>query len=104
MFINKWRKIVHIVLVPSVIIIISFLLFLAASGIFIYRNILVNLEETLFALFHTVGALNGLYLSIATVLLRRKLITIFNGLTTIYNESEKKELDILSMEKLFFLI
>lgn len=69
-------------------VIVGHLLSLVAGAIFIYRNVSINLEETLFSLFHTIGSVSMLYSSIATVLLCRKLPVIFGGLSNIYNKSE----------------
>lgn len=59
-----------------------------ASAIFIYQNISVDLEDTLFTLAYIVAALQILYQSIAIILLGHNLLEIFENLLTIYNESE----------------
>lgn len=61
-----------------------------SSSLFIYRNVLVDLEETLYALYHTIAGVQIVYQSVATVLLRRKLSVIFKSLSTIYDKSERK--------------
>lgn len=85
---GKWRQFAKIVFTLSIII--THLQSVIACTVFIYKNVLNNLEETLFSLFHTIGALSTLYQAIATVLLKHKLQAIFNGLTKIYNDSKRE--------------
>lgn len=60
----------------------------AAGGCYMLKFLSVDLEEAIYALYHTICFLNMLYQSIAIVFLRGKLITIFKSLTIIYNESK----------------
>lgn len=83
---DKWKKIARIVFTFSVII--GYVCSLAASTAFIYKNVSIDLEESLFSLFHNFGAANMLYLSIATVIFCRELANIFEGLSIIYKESK----------------
>lgn len=83
---TKRMKIAYIAFTLSVIT--GHLLTLLAGAAFIYKHVSVNLEETLFSLFHTVGSLSMLYQSIGTIVLRRNLMTIFEGLSRIYSESK----------------
>lgn len=70
------------------IIFISSILSVTASTVFILKNLSINLEDTLFSLFHNIGALVTVYQSIATILLRHKLMAIFNDLLKIYDQSK----------------
>lgn len=83
---TKREKITYRVL--ATIIIMTHLLSVISSTMFIYRNMSVNLVEALYSLFHTVAALQTLYQSIGKVLLHRKIIVIFDRLEEIYNESK----------------
>lgn len=84
---SKLQKIAYIGLTSFVMI--GHLLSVAASSVFIYRNISDNLKETLFALMHVVSAASMIYQSVVTSLLRRKIDSIFKRLSTIYNESKR---------------
>lgn len=83
---RKWEKIVYIIFTLNVII--CHFLSVVAGATFINRNVSVNLEETLFSLFHTVAFINTLYQSVVIVILCRELAAIFGGLSTIYKESK----------------
>lgn len=96
---SKGEKTQYILL--TLIIITSHLLAAISGSAFIYRNISIDLEETLYSLFHTIGSWSTLYQCIATIVLRRKLNAIFTSLAKIYSESEIR-IDISS--KLFNLI
>lgn len=87
---SKRKKIAYIVFTLSLIFTIT--TGVMASALFIYRNVSLNLEESLYSLIYTIDTSQILYQSMATVLLRRKLLAIFEGLLTIYRESET-ELD-----------
>lgn len=54
----------------------------------IYRNVSVDLEQTLFSLFHAIGSSSTVYQSIAVILLRYKLIAIIQCLMKIYDDSK----------------
>lgn len=85
---HKLKKIAIIAF--SLMMIIFAIVAEMASITFIYRNVSTNLEETLFCLFHTITVLQTIYQLIAKVLLRYKLIVIFENLLTIYNRSKLK--------------
>lgn len=85
---SKRMKIAYIVFALSVIM--AHLLSAMASTVFIHRNKSTDLEATLFSLFHTFASSSMLYQSIATVLLRRDLNAIFDGLANIYGKSKWK--------------
>lgn len=85
---GKWRKIAYFTFTICVIAVHA--MSVAASSTFIYRNISISLEETLFSLFHNFSASGMLYQSIVTVILRHNLNAIFKGLSTIYDQSELK--------------
>lgn len=84
---SNQRKIAYIALTSMAIT--ANLLSVISSTVFIYRNVSVNLEETLYSLFHNVGSMSSLYQDIATVLLSHKLIRIFENLALIYDQSKK---------------
>lgn len=84
---GKSKRIAYIVFTVNVIIAMT--LFVAAGANFIYRHISISLEESLFSLFHTLGAVSMLYQCVAIVVLRHELAAIFDGLSKIYNESEE---------------
>lgn len=63
---------------------------LTAGLLFTFKFISIDIEKAVFALFHTIPALNMLYQCVVIVLMRRKLIAIFTSLTKIYNESKSK--------------
>lgn len=83
---SKWEKIAHIAF--TLIVIATNLLSVVSSSVFIYRNVSINLEETLFSLFHTFASASMLYQSIAIVILCRELAAIFKTLANIYDASK----------------
>lgn len=85
---DKQKKLAHILL--TLCVIIAHLVSVVAGSVFIYRNILVSLEDALFSLFHTLSSSTMLYQSIVTVFLCRELASMFDGLSKIYNESKCK--------------
>lgn len=85
-FDKKWKNIPYIILTASVIMVHS--LAVISSAVFIYKNVSVSLEETLFSLFHNVGNSSTLYQSIAIILLKKKLTEIFESLSKIYDQSK----------------
>lgn len=106
--VGKWKKIAYILFTFAIIM--AHLLSVVAGGTFIYRNRTNHLQETLYSLIHTLGSANMLYQSIVTVLLRHKLAKIFEGLTTIYYESnhfinqiEKLKVSLFSLNKILIL-
>lgn len=85
---SKWMKIAYIMTTVSVISID--LMAIMCSTVFIYRNVNVDLETALFSLFHNVSSCSVFYEVIAMILLRYKLMRIFEGLAKIYEESKKQ--------------
>lgn len=85
---SQRKKIVYFTFALGVVVASVFSV--AASTVFIYRNVSTNLEETLFSLFHNIGAWVTLYQSVAMILLRHNFMVIFDGLAKIYNKSEHK--------------
>lgn len=83
---GKWTKVTYIAFTLSVII--AHLLSVMGSTVFIQRHKSIDLEATLFSLFHTIASASMLYQSVATVLLRRELNSIFDGLANIYDRSK----------------
>lgn len=83
---GKWKKIAYITFTLSVIM--THMLSVMASTVFIHRNKSIDLEATLFSLFHTIASASMLYQSVVTVLLRRELNVIFVGLANIYDTSK----------------
>lgn len=88
---SRWKKFAYFMFTAGVII--THFLALVAGGIFIFQFISVDMREVLYALFHTIGSFNMLYQSTVTVLLRRKLTAIFEGLSKIYNESKSPNVE-----------
>lgn len=86
---TKASKLAYIAFTLSVIS--GLLIPLIASGTYIWRNILDNIEDALFCVFHHIGGTSILYQCIAIVLLRHKLIVIFEQLSKIYDESENEK-------------
>lgn len=82
------KNISHIILTLSIILV--HLLAVISSVVFIYRNVSVNLEETLFSLLYNVGNSSALYQSVAIILLKDKLTEIFERLSKVYDKSKKK--------------
>lgn len=80
------KRIAYIAFTLSITL--GYLMSIIASGVFIWRHISVSMEETLFSLFHHIGAINMFYLAIAIVLLRNSLKSIFKKLSVIYDESK----------------
>lgn len=83
---SKQEKIQYIVF--TVVIMMIHVVGVICGAVFIYRKVSIDLEATLFCLFHTAALLQTFYQTIATILLRRKFIVIFENLKQIYNESE----------------
>lgn len=65
-----------------------------ASAAFIWRNISVSMTETLFSLFHHIGAIEMLYLAIAIVVMQNRLCVIFEKLSVIYDESKASKFEV----------
>lgn len=82
----KWKRIVHFVFSSGVLI--AHFLSVMAGGTFIFKFVSIDLEEAIFALFHTIAACNMFYQSIVIVLLRHKFTAIFKDLSTIYDKSK----------------
>lgn len=83
---SKWEKCIYIIF--TLCVIMTHLLSLIFSSVFIHQNVSINLEETLFSLFHTFSSASMLYQSIATVFLCHKLAAIFKTLANIYDASK----------------
>lgn len=62
---------------------------MTASATFIWKNISISMTETLFSLFHHIGAIEMLYLAIAIVFMQRRMCVIFEKLSVIYDRSKK---------------
>lgn len=87
---SKWIRIARCMFTLSVII--ANFLSVFAGVLFILKFISINLEEAIFALFHTIAYSNMLYQSVMIVVLRRKLTTIFEHLSKIYDKSKESML------------
>lgn len=96
---GKSMKFAYFIFASSVIVV--HFLAMVAGGIFISKLISIDLEQALFALFHTLCSFNMLYQSIATVLLRHKLAAIFKSWTKIYDESKIKTLSFCRLHFLY---
>lgn len=84
--VSKWKRCAFVLFTSWIILVHS--TSIIAGVTFIYRNVSINLEATLFSLYHTMGSTSMLYQSIVTVLSSRGIAAIYQGLSKIYNESE----------------
>lgn len=82
------NKVTYIVVTLSVIM--GHILSVASSSLSIYQTMSVDLEATLFALFHTITSTSMIYQSIVSILLCHDLATIFVELSTIYKKRKYK--------------
>lgn len=87
-FASQRKKIAYFTFALSVIV--ASILSVTASVVFIYKNALISLEETLFSLYHNIGACVTIYQTISTILLRHKFMAIFDDLTKIYDKSKHR--------------
>lgn len=85
---TKLRKILRLIF--SLNVTVTHFLTMAAGGLFISKFISTNLEEAIFALFHTIAFFNMLYQCICIIILRREFTEMMKSLAKIYNESENK--------------
>lgn len=85
-FDGKWQKIAYKFFTFNIIATLS--LAVIAGAIFIHRNLSIDLEGTLFSLFHTLAAISMIYQCIVTVMLCDELNNIFQGLSIIYDASK----------------
>lgn len=83
---TKREKIYYILF--TIYIAMGHVLSVIAGAMFIYRQFSVDLEQTFYSLFSTLGSFGCLYQCIATIILSRKLNTVIQNLTKIYTESE----------------
>lgn len=83
---TKIERIAYIIFTLSIIS--SYSLSVEAGITFIIKTYAINLEETLFSLYHTIGSLIMIYQTVATVIFRRQITGIFEGLSKIYNKCE----------------
>lgn len=91
--INKWKRCIFITFTLCIVLVHS--MSVMAGVTFIYRNASINLEETLFSMYHTMGSARMLYQSIITVVLCHELAAICEELSAIYRESELYKSQIL---------
>lgn len=94
-FDGKRQKIAYIAFTTCVIF--TTITAVMAGALFIYKNVSFNLEETLYALSHTISALKITYQSIVAVFLCHKLLAIFGVLSTIYDKSNTEFKLVLKM-------
>ena len=80
-----WKKIGCIAFTLSIIA--AHLLVVLAGLAFISKNMSIDLEATLFSVYNTVGCMGMVYQAIIIVIFSHKLTENFNGLSTIYIES-----------------
>lgn len=86
---SKWKKLAYFMF--SLGITVANLSSTTAGALFIVKNVSNNLEDSIFAFFHTIACFNMLYQSIVIVVLRRKLAALFTSLSKIYEESKKEK-------------
>lgn len=97
---TRRKKIAYFLFAASVIVALFFAV--TSSGLFIFNNFSINLEETIFAFSHAIACSNMLYQSTAIVILRHKLTTIFKSLAKIYEESKNKLFYFYSLHRFDF--
>lgn len=90
---TKWKRIGYFAfaLSSNVALFSGFL----SSVVFISKFRRVDLEGTIYALFHGAGALNMLYQSIVILFLRRELASIFENLEKIHAECKRNSFFLL---------
>lgn len=96
----KWKRMAYTAFVSGIIMV--HLASVISSAEFIRRNVSVDLEITLLALTCNIGSSTALYQSVATVLLRHKMIEIFNSLSKIFEESKTTAIFLKFFDKISF--
>ena len=87
---SSWQKMLFSIF--SVVCLIANACAVAASVTFLLKFISSNLEESLYALFQCAAYSNVVYIHIAAFLQRKKVTSVFESLTEIYETSKKLDL------------
>ena len=84
---SSWQKMLFSIF--SIVCLIANACAVAASVTFLLKFISSNLEESLYALFQCAAYSNVVYIHIAAFLQRKKVTSVFESLTEIYETSKK---------------
>lgn len=84
---NKWQKITCAIFAVFILAIQT--LVLVASSVFCWKFFSIDLEKCMFAFMIVAGAFGSIYMMIVAItMMRSKIDTFFNDLSTIYNASK----------------
>lgn len=83
---SEWIKLAYFIL--TLVIFLANSTSAISSAVFVWENVSIDLEESLYAVAQVCGSSAVTYVSILIFLLRHKITATINRLSEIYNESK----------------